>query len=112
MVQLCIEFWDKKAKSFWTSKPLSHNSLHDAFRFILKFDWSSYQEKYGDLKSGCKNRPKRDAGNPIFNPKATERKIKVQNPIKFPFSFKTVGFLAVVFSCNPLALNQRKYTLI
>ena len=30
----------------------------------------------------------------VLNPKATERNIKVQNPNVFPFSFKTVGFLA------------------
>ena len=48
----------------------------------------------------------------LFNPKATERYIKVQNKTWFPFSFKTVEFLADVFSCNPLALDQRKYTLI
>ena len=45
-----------------------------------------------------------------FNPKATERYIKVQNLILFPFSFNTVEFLADVLSWNSLALSQRKYT--
>ena len=46
------------------------------------------------------------------NPKGTERQIKVKNQIKFTISFKTEEFLADVFSCNPLALDQRQYTLI
>ena len=46
----------------------------------------------------------------LLNPKASAEYITVQNQIAFLFSFKTVEFVAHVFSCNPLALYQRKYT--
>ena len=91
--------WPKDLQFFFTRVPPINNY------FVFFYPGSGQQKNYFVIFYCCSKHIE------LLTLKLLRDRSKFKIKFSYPFFFKTVEFLADVFECNSVALDQRKYTL-